>query len=102
MGVLPSFLANASRASTAASPVCRPRISSTSAIIGTGLKKCIPRKREGFDTTAASEVIEIDDVFDARIASRRAMASIWRRILSLRSRFSVAASITRSQRASAW
>jgi len=102
MGVLPSRLARASVAASAASPVCRPRMTSTSVIIGTGLKKCMPRKRSGWVTTAASAVIEIDDVFEARMASGRAMASTWRRMRSLRSRFSVAASMTRSLRARAW
>ena len=68
IGVLPSRFANAAAASTVASEVCRPRMISTSAIIGTGLKKCMPTKRSGRDVTAASCVIEIDDVFDARSA----------------------------------
>jgi hypothetical protein len=42
IGDLPSALARASTAACVASEVCRPRISSTSAIIGTGLKKCMP------------------------------------------------------------
>ena len=50
-------------------------MSSTSAIIGTGLKKCTPRKRSGRGMTAASDVIEIDDVFDAMSASALASAS---------------------------
>jgi hypothetical protein len=48
-----------------------PRISSTSAIRGTGLKKCMPMKRSGRAVAAASAVIEIDEVLVARTASRR-------------------------------
>ena len=44
---------------------------STSAIIGTGLKKCMPMKRSGRDVAAASLVIEIDEVLDAMIALGR-------------------------------
>ena len=46
-----------------------PRITSTSFSTGTGLKKCMPITRSGRDVAAASDVIGIDDVFDARIAS---------------------------------
>ncbi len=53
-------------------------------------------KASGRDVTAASWVIEIDDVLDAMIADGLASASAWRRILYLSSWFSVAASITRS------
>ena len=101
IGVLPRTFANASAAATVASEVCRPRISSTSAIIGTGLKKCMPRKRSGRFVTAASCVIEIDDVLVARIASGFAMPSALRRISNLIEGFSVAASITRSRPPSA-
>jgi hypothetical protein len=100
IGVLPSLRASASAAATVASEVCSPRISSTSAIIGTGLKKCMPRKRSARAVTAASCVIEIDDVFDAMIAPGFASASILRRISILIAGFSVAASITRSTLAS--
>ena len=97
MGVLVRRLANSLAVSMAASDVCRPRTSSTSAISGTGLKKCTPRKLSGLGITAASEVMEIDEVFDAISASALASAPTCRRILSLSSRFSVAASIRRSQ-----
>ena len=36
---------------------------------GTGLKKCMPMKRSGREISAASRVIEIEDVFVAMIAS---------------------------------
>ena len=75
IGVLPSAFASATAASTVASSVRRPRISSTSAIIGTGLKKCMPMNFPGRDVAAASRVMEIDDVFVARITPGRASAS---------------------------
>ncbi len=96
IGVLPSCFTNAVAAATVASPVCNPRTSSTSAIIGTGLKKCTPRNAPGRFIAAASVVMEMDDVLDAISASARTSASACRRILSLSSRFSVAASTTRS------
>ena len=61
------------------------------------MKKCMPRNCAGRDVTAASAVIEIDDVFEATSAVGFARPSMWRMILSFRSRFSVAASMTRSQ-----
>jgi hypothetical protein len=69
---------------------------STSAIIGTGLKKCMPMKRSGRLVTAASLVMEMDEVLVAMMTSGATMASICFRILTFRSWFSVAASITRS------
>ncbi|MNE72844.1 hypothetical protein D3C80_1688180 [compost metagenome] len=66
---------------------------------GTGLKKCNPTTRSGRVVAAASRVIEIDDVLDARIASGRTMASNWAIRFNFNSRFSVAASITTSQSA---
>ena len=96
-GVLPSRLANATIDSTVASEVERPRITSTSAIIGTGLKKCSPTNRSGRDVAAASAVIEIDEVFVAMIASGPATTSTSLRMRRLRPSSSVAASITRSQ-----
>ena len=43
-------------------------IISTSFITGTGLKKCMPITWCGLFVTEAIFVIEIDDVFEARIA----------------------------------
>jgi hypothetical protein len=48
---------------------------STSGIIGTGLKKCIPMKRDGSVSVAPSAVIEIDEVFEANWAALAAIAS---------------------------
>ena len=48
-----------------------PRMTSTSSITGTGFMKCMPMKRSGRFVAAASRVIEIEDVFEARIAPGR-------------------------------
>ncbi|OGA12362.1 MAG: hypothetical protein A3H33_03075 [Betaproteobacteria bacterium RIFCSPLOWO2_02_FULL_65_20] len=79
-----------------ASEVCRPLISSTSCMTGTGLKKCIPITRSASPVAAASRVMEIEEVLVARIVRSPASAASCRKILSLSSRFSVAASIIRS------
>ena len=56
-------------ASTTAGDVARPVTISTNGITGAGLKKCIPATRPGYFIPAASAVIEIDDVFEARMHS---------------------------------
>ena len=75
-------------AAAVSSDVCSARITSTSFSTGTGLKKCIPITRSGRDVTAASDVIGIDDVFEARIApsgripsARRKSVLLHRRVL---------------------
>ena len=95
IGVLPTWRAKAIASACAASEVCRPRMISSSAIIGTGLKKCVPIRRSGRCSTAASWVIEIDEVLLAITAPASARRSTSRRMRSLSSMFSVAASITR-------
>ncbi|MNT13703.1 hypothetical protein D3C72_1486830 [compost metagenome] len=85
IGYLPSCFDRASTAAWVVSLVCRPRISSTSAITGTGLKKCMPIKRSARAVTAASLVIEIDEVLDAMITFSPTMPSICLRILTFRS-----------------
>ena len=52
-----------------------PRITSTSGIFRTGLKKWMPQNRSGRLSPAASFVIGIVEVFEARIASRRSCGS---------------------------
>ena len=74
------------------SPVLSPTISSTRAIAGTGLKKCIPMKLSGLEIPSASESIEIALVLDAR--SRGSSSSASARTRRLRSRASGTASIT--------
>ena len=56
--------------SKAASEVCRARMTSTSAMTGTGFMKCMPTKRSGREVSAASAVMEIEDVLLARIDFR--------------------------------
>ena len=46
-GVLPNFTAYATTSSYASRSVAMVRITSTSFMIGTGLKKCSPKKRSG-------------------------------------------------------
>ena len=70
-GSLPRSRASWTIAAAVSSDVCTARITSTSFSTGTGLKKCMPITRSGRCVTAASDVIGIDDVFDARIASCR-------------------------------
>ena len=53
---------------TVSSLVLAPRITSTSGIRRTGLKKCMPQNRSGRLSPLASFVIGIVEVFDARIA----------------------------------
>jgi hypothetical protein len=100
MGVLPSLRARSATASTVASEVRSPRMISTSAITGTGLKKCMPTNRSGRPVAAARRVIEIDEVLVAMIVPGEAMASTFCRILILIASFSVAASMIRSVPAS--
>src|SRR5258705_110194 len=101
IGDLPSCNANVSMASCVASLVCRPRTISTRAMTGTGLKKCIPMKRSGYDIAAASLVIEIEDVLDAMIVSARTSASTRWRSSNLTSQFSVTAKLELLQRVDA-
>ena len=61
--------------------------------------KCIPTKRSGRLVAAASVVTEIEDVFDARIASGRNSLSASRNTESFRSRRSGTASTANSARA---
>ena len=69
---------------------------STSFITGTGFMKCIPITFSGRLVTEAILVMEMDDVFDARMAPGFDKPSISENSLSLVAMFSVAASTTRS------
>ncbi len=73
MTCLPSSAASSRIAASVASSVAAPRISSTSGITGTGLKKCIPTKRarRAGATAAARRSMAIDEVFEAKIAVGR-------------------------------
>ena len=52
-----------------------PRMTSTSGILWTGLKKCMPQKFSGRSSPSASRVMEIVEVLLARIASSLTWAS---------------------------
>ena len=69
MGVLPNFSVSALVVAKVASLVTKPRMSSTSFITGTGLKKCMPTTFSGRLVTEAISVIERPEVFEARIVS---------------------------------
>ena len=73
--VLPIRSAASRTAAAVASAVSSPRITSTRGISGTGLKKCMPTTAAGRDVLAASRVIGIELVFDARIAPSCATSS---------------------------
>jgi len=75
------------------------RTTSTSFISGTGLKKCSPTNRSGRFTEVKSSVTEIEDVFEAKIASFFTMPSIDAYIFFFSSTFSMMASSTMSQSA---
>ena len=71
-------------------------MTSTSAIKGTGLKKCIPTKRAGCFNFAPIEVIDIDDVLVARIQSLVTIASSDVNNCCFTSKFSTIASTTKA------
>src|SRR5579862_7504447 len=72
-GVLSSDLASASAIAIVSGAVWRPGTTSTNFITGTGLKKCKPTNCAGRLATAASLVMEMDDVLLAKITSGRAV-----------------------------
>ncbi len=98
MTCLPRSPASVRIASTVASSVSGPRISSTSGMTGTGLKKCIPmnRRRRPGPTAAARSPMEIEDVFVAKIAASGAATSRSDHSRDLTSTSSKTASMTRS------
>src|SRR5208337_210904 len=80
-GVFSSFSARAFAVAKVSSDVASPRINSTSFIIGTGLKKCIPITLSGRLVAAASLVIEMDEVLDERTTSGRHIALLRRQLV---------------------
>ena len=74
-GVFSSFSARAFTVAKVSPEVASPRITSTSFISGTGLKKCIPMTLSGRLVIAASLVIEMEEMFDERMTSGRHIAS---------------------------
>ena len=97
--VLPRRATTACAAAMVSSLVPAPRMTSTSAIIGTGFMKCRPMNLSGRPLAAPSRVIEIEDVFVATIACGPRLLESSLRIDALTASFSVAASMTRSQAA---
>ena len=77
IGSLPMARANAVSASCVAWLVVRARMTSTSFISGTGLKKWSPPKRSGRLVLAASSVTHSDEVFDASRQCSPTTASTW-------------------------
>ena len=73
--LLPTFSASARVVSKVSSVVARPRMISTSFIAGTGFMKCIPITLSARLVLAPILVIEIEDVFEARITSGRQILS---------------------------
>ena len=61
-----------------------PRMTSTSVITGTGFMKCMPMTLSGRFVAAAIFVIEIDDVFEARMHSAPVMRSSFAKSSRLR------------------
>ena len=73
-----------------------PRITSTSVITGTGFMKCMPMTLSGRFVAAAIFVIEMDDVFEARMHSRLVILSSFSKSCVFAATFSTIASTTRS------
>ena len=67
-GVLPSWRVKAKTVLTAAGSLPSGAITSTSGILWTGLKKCIPTTRSRCGVLAPMPAIESDEVFEARTA----------------------------------
>src|SRR5258708_6253668 len=79
----------------------RPRTISTGGMIGTGLKKCMPTTFSGRPVAAASRVMEMLDVFVARITCGAHFRSSCRRMSVLIDSLSGTASMTNSAAAAA-
>lgn len=79
--------------------VCRALMISTRFITGTGLKKCMPMTLSGLWVVAAILVMLIDEVFEAKIAWLGVTLSKLWKIFFFSSKFSLTASITKSDSA---
>ena len=75
IGVLPRSAHSFDATAIDSGDVASPRIISTSGISGTGFMKCIPSTLSGRLVAAPRSVMEMDEVFDARITSGRVTAS---------------------------
>ena len=88
----------ATTVATAASEVPGWRITSTSGILATGLKKCMPTTFSGRRLAAARRAIGIAEVLEAKTRSAGAAASTSRITACLTSRSSNTASMTSGRR----
>ena len=95
-GVLPQPAAMANTVSASAGSVAAPLTTSTSAMAGTGLKKCIPTSRSGRRRALAIAVTDKDEVLVAKIASLASTASSSPNRRCLTPRSSTTASMTSS------
>ena len=93
---LPSRAHSASMSSTTSASVTTVLTTSTSGMIGAGLKKCMPMTRFGRWVATEISVTDSEEVLVARIASGLQTRSSSAKICCLRSRCSGTASITRS------
>ena len=82
----------------AAAPVRAPTTTSTSGILCTGLKKCMPTTCCGSGTSAAISSIGSDEVLDASTVPGGTWAATSANTFCLTASFSTIASITRSTR----
>ncbi len=93
--VLPMACASERTRSVVPLLVARPLMTSTSFITGTGLKKCMPMNRSARSPTlVASSVIEIEEVFEARMVDSPTEPARPRKMSFLTSARSTTASIT--------
>ena len=98
---LPMLAATSRVAARVASLVSRPRTISTSFILCTGLKKCMPTKRGARVVAAAISVMLREDVLEAKMVSGAQTWSIFENSSILSSMFSGTASMTKSACATA-
>ena len=92
-----SSFANAFAVASVASSTSRVRISSTSGITATGLKKWTPTSRSGWARSAPISVTDREDVFVASTQSSRTTASSSAKTCFFTDSSSKTASSTRSQ-----
>src|SRR5689334_12479093 len=91
-GVLPRSRAREATDWTTSGEVRAPAMTSMRGIAGAGLKKCMPTTRSGCWAEAAMEVMEREEVLEARMAPGAAWALREEKISCLRSSDSGAAS----------
>ena len=97
-GVLPSRRHSATTRLTVSSEVRVPAITSTSGILCTGLKKCMPTTRSGWGVSAPIRSIDSEEVLEARTASSGTCSASWAKTFCLMSSRSTTASMTKSTR----